>query len=145
MKLSIPIVNTKNLPYCTEYLRETFPSVLRTQCFNEGNLKFEKEVEQTEIGHLFEHVLIDKICLSQIANGKESAECEGRTDWNWNEEKEGTFHVYIDTTDINYKIFFECIYKSVSLLEGLLATSVIYTYVPEDEIPEQSEPMVLTI
>ena len=145
MNLLIPIVNTKNLPYCVEFLKETFPSVLKTQCFNEGNLKFEKEVEKTEIGHLLEHILIEHICLALIAKGKDYAECQGRTDWNWNEEREGTFHIFIDTANINLPLFNECIKKSISLLEGLLATSVIYTYVPENTLPDQSEKRVLTL
>lgn len=96
MQLNTEIVNTQFLPKTRAILEAQFPGVLHTACFNEQNLPFSEEVKQTEIGHLFEHILLESLCVEKMALGYEQACFNGRTDWNWQKEKRGKFHIFVD-------------------------------------------------
>src|SRR5260221_1214377 len=60
-------INTKKIPLITDLLKENLPSVLATICYNDLNLPFHVEVLNTEIGHLFEHILLEYLCQSKLA------------------------------------------------------------------------------
>ncbi len=77
------------------FLRKQAPDVLETTCYNPDNLPFCKEVEKTELGHLFEHVLITFLCDEAIKNGAIVAEYEAVTDWNWLKNPVGSFEIEI--------------------------------------------------
>lgn len=96
MQLNTEIVNTQYLPKTSEILESHFPGVLNTACFNDQNLPFVEEVKQTEIGHLFEHILLESLCNEKMASGSTQASFNGRTDWNWQKEKRGKFHIFVD-------------------------------------------------
>lgn len=96
MKLNTSVVNTQFLPNTFSILEKNFPGVLKTACFNEKCLPFCEEVKQTEIGHLFEHILLESLCLEKMAGGYMSASFNGRTDWNWKKEERGVFHIFVD-------------------------------------------------
>lgn len=96
MQVHSPLINTKNLPATYNFLKENFPSVLHTQCFNEKNLPFCHEVKETEIGHLFEHILIEQLKNIKVEMGHKKVIINGRTDWNWNKNPFGLFEIYID-------------------------------------------------
>ena len=76
-------VNTIDLPQTFMILKKELPSILKSKCFNDKNLTFSREVRQTEIGHLFEHILIEHMCLIKIPYVDEVSYA-GRTFWNTN-------------------------------------------------------------
>ena len=96
MQLGVSFVNTCDIPQTLEFLSQNYPSVLRTQCFNDKNLPFAVEVQATEIGHLFEHILIDNLCSLKIKNGARKASFNGITSWNWQKYERGSFQIRID-------------------------------------------------
>src|ERR1700761_2246371 len=55
-------INTKEIPFITDLLQKNLPSVLQTTCYNDLDLPFHVEVKNTEIGHLFEHILLEYLC-----------------------------------------------------------------------------------
>lgn len=120
MRLFTSIVNTKDIPYTLPTLKKILPSILRAECFNDKKLPFFKEVRKTEIGHLFEHILLEYLCISKISLGIQSACFEGHTHWNWEVEPKGTFHIYINTGYKDGEIFFGALKKSVELLSIIL-------------------------
>lgn len=125
MQINAPIFNTQNIPHILELLQEHFPSVLKTECFNDFNLPFEKEVKNTELGHLFEHILLDALCIEKIKAGSEIAEFNGRTFWDWTKNKAGSFVIKV-AMDIDEYIFLpQALKKSINLLELLLQNSAI--------------------
>src|SRR3989344_4488342 len=69
MELSIPSVTTKDFPQTFAILQKRLPSVLQSQCFNEENIPFLLEVKTTEIGHLFEHILLEYLCELKLRQG----------------------------------------------------------------------------
>lgn len=125
------IVNTRDLPHTIAVLRRHLPGVLRTQCFNEHGWSFRKEASRTEIGHLFEHILLRYLCDAKLASGAERAEYSGRTDWNWFRDPRGTFHIWIHAPSDDWDLFLEAMQKSIALLERLFVTDTYITNTPK--------------
>lgn len=128
MHLLTPTVNTHDLPHTLSVLQELLPSVLYTKCFNEKNLSFIEEVTQTEIGHLFEHILLENLCLLRIRNGRDAI-YNGVTHWNWFKYPKGTFHITLDSSLRDQDIFPQAMTQSLELLEHILQ--------PTDQSPLQ--------
>lgn len=122
MQVKSDIVNTRYLPHTCTLLRETLPSVLRTSCFNDQNLPFNIEVKKTEIGHLFEHILLEYLCLDKFKFGHTKVVFNGRTRWNWLLNKYGSFEINIDAgyKDRNYLL--------TALEKALILVEKIYTF-----------------
>lgn len=115
-----PLINTQDIPHTKQFLKKTFPAVLHSECFNSQNLPFSKEVQQTEIGHLFEHILLEYLCYAKLKNGLSEVSFSGHTDWNWKKETRGTFHITIDIGIEDANILPSSIEKSISLLQNLI-------------------------
>src|SRR5437868_15160394 len=61
MVLFSPTVNTYMIPQTHKILLKFLPRIYLSKCFNEKGLSFSQEVKKTEIGHLFEHILLEYI------------------------------------------------------------------------------------
>jgi len=113
-------IDTAHLPSIVDQLQRHLPSVLLTTCFNDENLPFLVEVKKTEIGHLFEHILLDYLCQLKIAKGYNSAVFSGRTRWNWIKEPRGKFHIRLNCGTKDADIFPLAIEKTIALMKTLL-------------------------
>lgn len=122
--MNVPIINTNQIPHIVQYLKHAFPSVLTTQCFNDQNLPFSQEVKDTEIGHLFEHILLEELCLLKIQRGSRCATFNGITNWNWVKEPQGTFHIEIDSTYKDADILVEALDKTLKLVEIIIPQNI---------------------
>jgi hypothetical protein len=120
MYLQTPTVNTYAIGETYHILEQTLPSILRATCFNDDKLPFSTEVLQTEIGHLFEHILLEYLCDIKLSHGYKNPIHNGVTRWNWIQDNRGTFHIHIDAGVEDTKLFFEALSLSISLLEEIL-------------------------
>lgn len=120
MNLFISNVNTRDFPHTVDFLKKNFPSVLRTQCFNYQNLAFKKEVEETEIGHLFEHILLDQLCVEKMNSGSTRVSYSGRTSWNWKKDKRGVFHILVNASKKETYLLNPALSNTINLIERLL-------------------------
>lgn len=120
MSLFTDFYHTNSLPQTTEILRQNLPSVLATQCFNEYNLPFKHEVKNTEIGHLFEHIILQYLCQEKIARGYKKASFRGVTKWNWKNEARGTFNIQIGLNPADIIYLDLALTKSIELLNKIL-------------------------
>jgi len=116
MKLFTEVINTKDLPNTKRILKTILPSIFYSKCFNERNLPFSREVKCTEIGHLFEHIMLEYLCRLKLSRGFKEVEFEGLTRWNWYKEEKGTFHITINSTIHDREIFFQALGKSIALI-----------------------------
>jgi hypothetical protein len=116
------VVNTSQLPLTHQILHDTVPGVLRTECFNYDDVPFSQEVKQTEIGHLFEHILLYLLLEAQMANGFEDAIYEGRTSWNWKKQPRGTFTISIWGPQLSDTVFGQLVTKTNQVLETILSS-----------------------
>jgi hypothetical protein len=111
------VVRTGDLPQTLVFLRSQFPQVLRTKCFNDHQFSFRKEVRDTEIGHLFEHIVLASMCEHQ-----DEARYEGWTEWDWKKDTRGTFHISLSVGKKEQKALQAAIKFATSLVTRLLAT-----------------------
>ena len=112
-------VTTNSLPLTQKLLSKHLPTIFKCQCFNEANKNFREESRNTEIGHLFEHIMLEYLCIGKIAEGNTDAVYEGRTNWNWEKDAIGTFYVEIKIGVSESKIIKKAFNKSVKLLQKI--------------------------
>lgn len=120
MQLIYDRVNTADLPETISLLRQHLPSVLATQCFNDDGYPFHIEVANTEIGHLFEHVLLEYLCLHKMAKGAQKAAYSGKTKWNWIRDPKGTFYINLSCGIKDADIFTQALEATITLMKMVL-------------------------
>lgn len=116
-------VNTGYIPSVERLLRKHLPTVLLTECYNDDNLPFAREVKSTEIGHLFEHILLEYLCQLKIAKGSDSAAFSGRTSWNWIRDPRGKFHIRLSLGKNDADILPEGLEKTIKLMKIIFETT----------------------
>jgi hypothetical protein len=82
---------TSQVPHLPHRLFRLFPTLARHKCENGLGLTFRQECRQTEIPHLFEHLIIELQSQAQPAEV-----LRGETEWNWTIDPRGRFHVQVD-------------------------------------------------
>lgn len=113
------MVRTNNYPLTFSILRRRLPSIFENICFNDGNKSFQKEVKNTEVGHLFEHILLEKLKIEALKRNI-YGDFEGYTHWDWNATQFGQFNISIKLTN-NLKVYLEDALKSsIPILEEIL-------------------------
>jgi hypothetical protein len=123
MSLATQIVNTRDIPATHMLLEKYLPSVFLSKCFNEQNFPFKEEAKKTEIGHLFEHILLEYLCSMKKEKGHMNAIHNGVTHWNWEKDKWGVFHITIDLGSSDKEIFEAALEESVKLLLLILKST----------------------
>ncbi len=122
-------IYTKSVPTIGEQLEKFLPGIFTSQCFNKNNFTingknnfhFKKECENTELGHLFEHVLLEYLCLEKISKGEKTYSFRGLTTWNWRIEEKGKFNIKIEFLYSNEKdILKSAFIRSLHLFEEIL-------------------------
>ncbi len=120
MLLDTPHFHTKHLPLTHSILERTLPQVLHNECFNDSNLPFREEVRNTEIGHLFEHIILEYLCQIKVKNGYRKASFTGVTEWDWKRDTKGTYHIKIKIDKKDKMFFKSALNESVNLLNKIL-------------------------
>lgn len=118
-------INTKELPRTFHILSEFLPSILTSKCFNDSNKPFFEEVMETEIAHLFEHILLEYFCQFKLAEGYKRVIVSGVTDWNWRKDCFGTFRITINTGKSDNEFFLKAFEKSLELLRKIIDEDVV--------------------
>lgn len=120
MKLADGEVDTTGyFPKTTDILKEQIPSVLLTRCFNDAGLTFDQEVKMTELGHLFEHILIDKMCLEK-AKMEGEVTISGVTSWDWHAYGRGCFHIEIQANDTDQELLNQALPFTMNVIDSIL-------------------------
>ena len=137
MSMLSPTVNTAAIPQTHKILSQILPNIHISKCFNDGGLSFSQEVKRTEIGHLFEHILLEYIYELKVARGNAHVVVKGETSWNWKRDPHGTFHITINIGVKDASIFPFALQKSIALLQQILChdpyyqTRTIQNYTPQ--------------
>jgi hypothetical protein len=120
MRLLTPLVRTVNLPNTYTTLLEVLPSIFDSKCFNDKKFSFSKEVLNTEIGHLFEHILLEYLTQLKFSYDNKNVSYSGLTSWDWHKEEQGVFHIRVDIGNFDSYIFAVALEKSTKLLNKIL-------------------------
>ena len=98
------------------------PKVLSTKCYNYLGIPFHEEVKQTEMGHLFEHILLEYLCQESIKAGAACAHFRGTTSWNWKKDPRGIYHIVI-SGHTGQELFRHALARTILLFETILSSS----------------------
>ena len=126
MELFTEIVRTSNIRQVSGILRENLPSIFKSKCFNDSNLPFSKEVKNTEVGHLFEHILLEHLTHFKLSMGFDETEFYGETSWNWVKDPVGVFYIDISIGYEERYILTYALEKSIKLMNKILSTIPYY-------------------
>jgi hypothetical protein len=83
--------STRHAPHIPRLLFKLFPHLARHRCENDNGYSFRRECQETEIPHLFEHLIIELQGQAQRVST-----LKGETEWNWHVDPRGRFHVYVE-------------------------------------------------
>jgi hypothetical protein len=128
-------LNTQEIPTIVTLLENNLPSVLTTTCYNDKNLPFNEEVQNTEIGHLFEHILLEYLCQHKLAKGARQATYAGKTKWNWTRDPMGRFHIHLTCGKKDADILPPALEKTVELMKVILMYNPQPLFVEETPEP----------
>lgn len=129
-------ISTRQLPHTLQFLQLHAPKVLKTKCFNPLNLTFKKEVVNTELGHLFEHILLSFLCEEKILAGSDSAIFDAVTHWNWNRFPKGNFKIVLQGK-IDKKLLLAALTRSIKITELLFAVTTADSVKPALQMQQQ--------
>jgi hypothetical protein len=120
-----PYVNTSKLNHTYSFFEKNLPSILRSKCYNESNYPFYREIINTELGHLFEHMLLENLCKQKLLHGHKKATFAGNTSWNWKEEKMGVFNITINIKNEDRIYLNAAMKETIDLFQKLLNNNSI--------------------
>lgn len=115
-----PVINTKNLSGTIDIINREVPSLFQNECFNPNNLPFSEEVKATEVGHLFEHLILEFLKI-EVEKLYGSADFSGVTSWNWTENKFGCFSIKINSALKYRPLFNRALKQAIRVLELIFA------------------------
>ncbi|MFZ5376821.1 MAG: hypothetical protein ACOZAN_04120 [Patescibacteria group bacterium] len=118
-------VNTRQFPNTINIIKLMVPGVLDTECFNEAGETFEDEVCHTEIGHLFEHILLHLLTKKQVEQGLDSVVYEGNTSWNWKKNPRGNFSIRIWGPKVEEQIFTNLVLEAARVIDKIICSPVV--------------------
>ena len=99
---------SSQIPNLADNLLQLMPSLRNHLCVNRNGLRFEEEVEDSELGHVFEHVILSILSQRGMC-------VRGQTTWNWHHDPLGTYQVTIHTG------------KKLAVKESLLIAQAVFT------------------
>ncbi len=113
---------TDNFPQTNAIVAGVLPTIFRHRCYNLKHKPFAQEITDTQIGHLFEHILLEYLLQLKIAKEKSTVKLIGETVWDWDKEEPGTFHITLSVGEDDRAIIQASLYKGLSLLTRILVS-----------------------
>jgi hypothetical protein len=123
LQVSPDLLYTGQLSATLKVLRKQLPSIFKCECFNEDNRPFREEVKNTELGHLFEHVLLEFLCKEKLNDGCDFADFSGVTNWNWKRDPRGTFHIHIGMKKEESMYFYKALQQTIEIINSIIDQS----------------------
>ncbi|HEY8108637.1 MAG TPA: hypothetical protein VIF43_01355 [Patescibacteria group bacterium] len=114
------------------HLLDMLPSLREHLCYNRSGLPFTEELEDTELGHVFEHVMLAILERRGLC-------ASGQTTWNWRRDPIGTYHVTIATGKKH--LVKESVLVAQAILTNLLLGPVLPIRLPEGRRVRRHEPL----
>lgn len=112
-------VTTFHYPQTLSFLKSYLPAIFRSSCRNYLNSSFEVEVQDTEIAHLFEHILLVYLYEEKLKSGASYAKYDGVTKWKKSSPFE--FKIIISSGSSEGKLFLKAFRKSINLLNRIIS------------------------
>lgn len=121
MVLPLPLLHTGLLPHTISILEQNLPAIFYSECINDENLPLKMELKNTEVAHLFEHIILTYLC-QQVQGVTAEISCfTGWTYWNWTQDSTGTFYIEISGNLSLVPDFHHALHQSITLLEKIVS------------------------
>lgn len=114
---------TNEIPGTISVLQTSLPRIFKHKCFNTGNYAFKKEAANTELGHLFEHILLEFLCIYKYKEGQNDFNLKGLTEWNWLQDPRGIFYISLNTEKNDTFILQQALIQTQKLMETILLSA----------------------
>jgi hypothetical protein len=114
---------TRELPSTIAILETLLPRIFKHKCFNNYNRSFKKEAEQTELGHLFEHILLEFLCRYKFHEGDTNINLKGLTEWNWEQDPKGIFYISLNSKIEDSYLLTQAVNKTAQIMETIIMTN----------------------
>ena len=119
MQVTPEFSSTSQYPHIASFLATHLASIFENKCYNDDNLPFAEEVKNTEMGHFFEHVLLEHLCMEKINAGYPRAHYDGRTYWD-TQKHDGTFLVRVTCPESEHDLLEKALHKTHQLMNQLI-------------------------
>ncbi len=113
-------VTTLHFSHLSKLLRKKLPCIFGCMCFNQQNLPFKEELKDTEIGHLYEHILLEYLAKLKSKSGDDQSDVAGVTSWNWNRQPRGTFNIVVNVGKKDLALLEVAITQTNQLMQEIL-------------------------
>ena len=120
-------LTTTHIPGTISLLEVMLPRIFTHKCYNDQNQSFKKEVSNTELGHLFEHILLEFLCASKYKKGQPITPLKGLTEWNWKQDPKGIFHIYLNSVGSDEELLHKSIAHTANLMNTIFLNNVVST------------------
>ncbi len=134
MSVNPRLVTTKYIPCVRKTLEQKIPGIFSTKCFNYKKQPFFKEVVNTELGHLLEHIILEKFCELKSRLGYQNFTIRGNTEWDWFQNPRGMFLITINAQRRDRVIFYKALRESIFIYNALMHTCINDQHVPSAEL-----------
>lgn len=116
-------LTTSAHPGLQSFLGSELPSIFTCSCDNPDQNSFAQEVTNTELAHLFEHVLLEYLCDEKISTNTYPVAYSGRTFWGDRDLPKGTFRIKISMSDTEANLLNNALSKAHTLMSKLYTTT----------------------
>jgi hypothetical protein len=121
MNMTGGIFYTSSYPETSDILKKRAPFVFKTHCENDLDLTFFEEAKNTELPHLFEHLILaflKEICPSN------KLRFSGYTSWDWskNIENYGKFYIRIEGTKLEKDKVIKAIISTQEVFDEIISS-----------------------
>lgn len=123
MLVKSDLISTSTRPQTIDILQKHLPTIFSNHCFNYDNLSFRDECKNTEVAHLYEHMILEYLCLELVKSGQDEATYKGTTAWNWEKEPKGSFNIQINAGKNELSALQTAITNSTNLFTQILESN----------------------
>jgi hypothetical protein len=118
-------INTQSFPSTFSVLQQQIPDIFEARCFNDASLPFHEECKHTELGHLFEHIVLEFLCEEKLNTGVTEASYSGETSWDWDRDQTGTFHISITAGMSDFSFLQRALVRANAIVSTIVQADVV--------------------
>jgi hypothetical protein len=123
-----PFYTTKPLPQTITILETLLPRIFQHKCFNNCNRSFKAEATETELGHLFDHIMLEYLGRFKFdSEGNTKIKLRGLTEWDWLQDPKGIFHISLNSKIEDSYLLQKSIQQTTQMMESILLSNTTLT------------------
>lgn len=119
-----PFNQTSHFPQTSQILEQHLPSIFKAECFNPDNIPFYEELKHTESGHLFEHILLEHLCLEKLKSNPKAC-FSGKTQWDLERPEAGEYQIFINKEAGDEKFFRPALARTQNIMNQIFASQPV--------------------